>query len=261
MVTLYARYEIVKEKREKHQYLEEHLLGTADEIVTLLNKEPIKNVVEVLSLNTKTNFDNILEAAKLAALFHDIGKSMHYYQKQAVEVIERRKDRMNFQYHEVISAYILAKTFTSTETSLKPPWLQPLIVQAILLHHQGLRVLTLEKIEEPTIFNKILHEKPNKSLENIEKMCEKIITANKVSKLAKTIAENIVEIMPRIVKEPYKPKIITDYYALRGTSEEQENRVELSRITTGCLMIADVKNAYKAVGGTASKYVKDILKV
>ncbi len=250
---LYARYEIVG-GQVKYQLLINHLLGTRQEMIKCIGSRTIRHVVESLVRNEGIGFKEIAKAAEIAALFHDIGKALQYYQGR-IEKVKKEGTRLSFPYHEVMSSYILASAFQSLATSpLTPPWLCSLVIQAVLLHHQGLRVLDLEALSSYEL-KKIVQTDATRSASNLQKICMEITKHNSISKESKVIAEEIAKISRDIVVA-YDPSIILQYYDLK-----EEDRVKLSRIISGCLMIADVKDAYKAVGDIATRYVKDIVKL
>lgn len=256
-IKLYARFEVVNGLCKK-QYLADHLVGTRDEVIKCLNIKTVRCVVKKLSSDLEVKFKDVLKTAELAALLHDVGKCMYYYQKQVTEIENFEINYMNFKYHEVVSAYIIAKAFNYLkQTTLNPPWLQSLIVQAVLMHHQGLRSLVLEKFceEVEQELNKVIKLGGEKSVKNIEYLLKELHQKINVETLGEII-KVLPKVVENIVKENYHNlNIIIHYYNLH-----KEERMKLSRIITGCLMIADVTNAHKTVGGTASKYVKDILK-
>lgn len=254
MVAIYARFKKVNEKIWK-QSLIDHLIGTHEEIVKCLNRSYIKSALEALTKALKVDFNDIVEAMKVCAVFHDIGKAMHYYQKQINDVLSSKKDSITFQNHEAISSYILAKTFNSLSNFIfTNPRVQQLIIQAILLHHQGLRTLNIAELDT---VRAIINDKSSSecNVKNLNQICDELIERSGGEHIVKMISENICTFSKNIIDDYYTPQIIIDYY-----SALPEDWVKISRAITGCLIIADIKDAHRAMGDEGTKFIKDIFK-
>ncbi|MEM4462231.1 MAG: CRISPR-associated endonuclease Cas3'', partial [Candidatus Bathyarchaeia archaeon] len=177
-MVVYARYEYPR----GYQELSKHLTGTAIKIEKLLRTRIVKHTIDQLAQLTRVNFSEVIEAAKTAAVFHDIGKALHYYQKQAYEVVKGEgKKYMSFIFHELISANIYAKVIKIhlNQVSQYPyskPWLANLTMQAILLHHQGLRMITIEKLYSDIISNIIANQLSN-SIQNMQSVIKDLYTS------------------------------------------------------------------------------------
>lgn len=253
MVAIYARFKRVYGKIWK-QYLVEHLIGTCEEMIECLNRSYIRKALETLTKVIPINFSDIIEAAKIIATFHDIGKSMYYYQKQIDDVLSSQKDFITFQNHEIISGYILAKTFNNIPDFIfTNPRIQQLIIQAILLHHQGLRTLSIAELDE---VRGIINDRNNSeyNIRNLNQVCNELIKHSN-ERIVKMISEKVYTFSKDIIDDYYNPQMIINYY-----SSLPENWIKISRAITGCLIIADVKNAHKTMGDEETKFIKDIFK-
>lgn len=254
IMVIYARYEY----SERYQELSKHLEGTAFKIEKLLQAEIVKHTIDQLAKRAGIDINEILRAAKTAAIFHDIGKALHYYQKQVDEIIrwgeEKREKHISFTFHEFVSANLYAQTICIYRNKIlqypySNPWLVNLTIQAILLHHQGLRTITIEKLYNNMI-NNIIANDILSSIQNIRTVIKDLsssIIYKEVKILVNLLEQNIDSII-----SSYKPQLIQQFYNLDDTTQ-----IQISRIITGCLMIADTWDAYAAMRGKASRYVQD----
>jgi CRISPR-associated endonuclease Cas3-HD len=253
-MVIYARLERT-ERGVKKQLLEDHIQGTVGKVEKLLQAALIKHILQPLVNLTDTNYIELIQAARLAALFHDIGKILQYYQKQAVDVEKQEKEALAFPMHEVVSVNIYVQAcnmyidaeqrypFTST-------WLVSLATQAILLHHQGLRTITIEKLHQSSI-KQMIYEDYNRNVENLRTVISSLIDVmenSMLNRILKILKNNVGKALE------YNPREIQSFYHLQDSIQ-----VELGRIVTACLMIADSWDAYEAVKGRASRYIRDVI--
>jgi CRISPR-associated endonuclease Cas3-HD len=256
-MVVYARYEYP----DKFQLLDEHLVGVKYRLERILRAQPIAYVIHNLTRYIRSSEleKEILEAARIAAVFHDIGKAFHYYQEQKESAYEKGRQYMSFKFHEVISANLYAQTIREYlrrkgQYPYKQTWLVNLTLQAIILHHQGLRNITIEYIHNNKEINDIISYNHTKSIENVKKVIQKIYEdANINLSLEKIFLDILYEKADYIVKM-YNPELIIDFYNLKCPVH-----VQISRLVTGCLMIADSWDAYQKVGGRASRYIREVV--
>ncbi|MEM1546884.1 MAG: CRISPR-associated endonuclease Cas3'' [Candidatus Methanomethylicia archaeon] len=253
-MVIYARFERDRSESKK-QLLKDHILGTTEKIEKLLQATIVRHILQSLTEYVNTNYIKLIQAAKLAALFHDIGKILWYYQKRAVNVEKQVEEALTFPMHEVVSASIYVQTCNmyrqlKLRYPITPTWLISLTVQAILLHHQGLRVLTIERIQSNYV-NQMIYEDYNENIENL-----KIITTSLLNMVKDSTIIEVFEVLRNNVNEvlKYNSREIQDFYYLQDSIQ-----VELSRMITACLMIADSWDAYEAVKGRKSKYIQEIV--
>jgi len=262
-MTIYARYEWDEnEKKINKQLLSDHLIGTAEKIKKLFQLHSIKQVISQQLLQVDTDFNEFLRAVEVVALLHDLGKALHCYQKQisSSKSIDRGLAHISFEDHEVISAHLYVQVcLIYRNTMLQYPyihsWLTCLSTQAIILHHQGLRAITLEGISRTTIYEK-LQDNPKKSSENLKAVINEIKRCG-FCQSAKTLLD-IIEKNTMQLLTSYNPNSIQALYKIQE-QEAYSTKVHLSRIVTACLMMADNWDAHQAIGGRPSHYIKEIL--
>jgi len=255
-MVVYARYEYP----DKFQLLDEHLLGVKHRLERILRAQSIAYVIHNLAKRIKSSEleREILEAARVAAVFHDIGKALHYYQEQKEGIYEKDRQYMSFKFHEIISANFYAQTIheyrrINGKYPYKQTWLVNLTLQAIILHHQGLRAITIERIYDKQI-NNIISYDHDKSIENIKEVIQKMYENININLgLEKILLDILYEKTGYIVKK-YDPERIINFYDL-----EYSIYIQISRLVTGCLMIADSWDAYQKVGGRASRYIREVV--
>jgi CRISPR-associated endonuclease Cas3-HD len=255
-MVVYARYEYPN----KSQLLDEHLVGVRYKLEKILRAQPNAHVIHNLAKHIRSSEveSEILEAAGVAAVFHDIGKAFHYYQEQEESISKGGRKYMSFKFHEIISANLYVQTILeyrrrNGQYPYKQTWLINLALQAIILHHQGLRAITIEHIYDKQI-NNIISYYYVKSIENIKEVIQKMYENIDINlSLEKILLDILYEKADYIVKM-YDPERIMHFYDLKSPVH-----VQISRLATGCLMIADSWDAYQKVGGRTSRYIREVV--
>ena len=232
------------------QRLTDHLLGTMIKVEKIVRSRPIKDVIIKLASEAKVDFEHLVEALKTSALFHDMGKALSYYQRRL------ETEHPSFYLHELISANIYAKACELyryrhyLRYPHQQPWLVGLALQSVALHHQGLRTVTTETMYDSRTMSQLIMDRYEESVDNLKKLAKDLggaITETRIRGLLKVVedkAEEVLSYSPRLIQQLY------DY--VRGVVE-----TSLSRMATGCLMIADCWDANEAVRGATSRYIED----
>ncbi|MCS7114492.1 MAG: CRISPR-associated endonuclease Cas3'' [Candidatus Bathyarchaeota archaeon] len=246
---IYARYDGCRE-----QMLHEHLNGAEKKIEKILSSHHIKHIILRLASDANVSFEDVTRAAKTAALFHDLGKAVHHYQRQKIEVCEGKRRSIGFSLHEVVSANFYAFTClkyreNTCQFPFIQPWLTSLVMQAIILHHQGLRPITMEMLYSNRL-SRIINEEPSKSAQNLQAVIQRVEKDSANYEPVKTllsVARQDVSRMATFIN----PNAVQQLYNLNDLTQ-----IQLSRVITACLMIADCWDVYETIGGRMSSYMR-----
>lgn len=231
------------------QRLVDHLKGTMSKVEELVKANPVRQVIECMASEVGVGLNHVVDAVKLAGMLHDIGKSLSAYQRRALE-----DERPSFRLHEVVSANIYAKAclIHAESEGVYPhpyPWLVGLTLQSIILHHQGLRTLTIESLFDRGL-RRLVEDGLNESMANIRQVVSELkagISHKPTLRLLEVVEEYAREVLE------YNPQLVQQVFSL----VEGPSKTYLARIATACLMIADCWDAYMATRDTTSRYIED----
>lgn len=194
-ISMLARYDCRTGKKEE---LLEHLKSVgekANEIAQCLR--------EVLN--------DMHTEAYYAGIFHDLFKIV--YQPDNIDEYCKNHDRLSFPYHEILSAVFFSNYALRTENiNLSEDQIRK-VAKAILLHHQGLRAITLENFFEG--YNLII--KRAKARKDLNKLVNDVLKSLRLGEVVDVYG-------------------FLDFRTLEGLLDRSS---EEDRYLSGILMIAD----------------------
>jgi len=176
---------------------------------------------------------NMENEALIAGHFHDLFKVV--YQPEDISKFCEQNEKLTFRYHEIASAIFLGNYALKVDDKNMSPLKEEQIrrvVKAVLFHHQGLRVITLQNFYEG--FYDIL-KKINKKRDEIEKMVNYVL-----NQLGYKTISNINEYL--------------DFRTLEGMLIKVN---EYDRLLSGILIVADNYTVLRSLNKRASRLLED----